>query len=103
MVRVLGRPVLLLALFTAAWSPALPDEREESGEARFSFALIGDSHYYKTDKPALNDAGHLIENFNRVESFGDANVHWVKITVDPDSRGVFQVEPVVIVENAFPH
>jgi hypothetical protein len=63
----------------------------------------GDSHFYKTDKPALDAAGHLIENFTRVENFGDANVHWVKITVDPDSRSVFQVEPVVIAANAFPH
>src|SRR5207253_1630792 len=26
----------------------------------------GDSHYYRTDKPALDTAGHMIENFTRV-------------------------------------
>ena len=63
----------------------------------------GDSHYYRVDKPALDDAGHLIENLNRVENFGDTNVHWVRVTVDPDSRNVFHVEPMIIPENSFPH
>ncbi|MBV8881203.1 MAG: metallophosphoesterase [Planctomycetaceae bacterium] len=63
----------------------------------------GDSHYFRVDQPGLDAAGHLIENFNRVENFGELNVHWVRISVDPDSRNVFQVEPMVIPANAFPH
>lgn len=63
----------------------------------------GDSHYYRVDKPALDAAGHLIENFNRAENFGDTNVHWVRVSVDPDSREVFRFDAVVVPGNSFTH
>ena len=31
----------------------------------------GDSHYLRIDKPFLNDLGQRLENFTRVETFGD--------------------------------
>jgi hypothetical protein len=52
----------------------------------------GDSHYFRVDKPLLDAQGRRLENFTRVETFGDnaANdnndVHWVKALVDPNSR-----------------
>lgn len=48
----------------------------------------GDSHYFRVDKPFLNAKGQRLENFTRVETFGDnqANgtndVHWLKVTID---------------------
>ena len=55
----------------------------------------GDSHYFRLDKPFLDAQGRRLENFTRVETFGDnqANgnndVHWLKVLVDPSSREVF--------------
>ena len=47
--------------------------------------MHGDSHYFRIDKPLLDAQGRRLENFTRVETFGDnqANgnndVHWVKV------------------------
>lgn len=65
----------------------------------------GDSHYYRIDKPFLDAQGRRIENFTRVETFGNnaANgnndVQWVKVTVDPLSREVFSYQPQIIPGN----
>ncbi len=65
----------------------------------------GDSHYFRVDKPFLDAAGHRLENFTRVETFGNnaANgnndVHWLKILVDPDSREVFAYQPQIVPKN----
>ncbi len=57
----------------------------------------GDSHYFRIDKPLRNrKSGQLVENFTRVEVFGDRDVHWVKARVDVSQPQVFffQVEIV---------
>ena len=65
----------------------------------------GDSHYFRIDKPFLDSAGRRLENFTRVETFGDnaANglndVHWVKALVDPRSRDVFAFQPQIVPAN----
>jgi hypothetical protein len=65
----------------------------------------GDSHYYRVDKPFLDAQGRRIENFTRVETFGDnqANgtndVNWLKVTVDPRSREVFSYQPQIVPAN----
>jgi len=65
----------------------------------------GDSHYFRVDKPFLNAAGLRLENFSRVETFGNnpANgnndVHWVKVLVDPQSREVFAYQPQIVPAN----
>jgi hypothetical protein len=65
----------------------------------------GDSHYHRIDKPLLDAAGRRIENFTRVETFGDnaANgnndVHWIKVTVDPKSREVFGYQAQIVPAN----
>ena len=43
-----------------------------------------------------------LENFTRVETFGAEDVHWVRVSVDPDSKGVFSFEPVIVEANNFP-
>ena len=62
----------------------------------------GDSHYFRVDKPFLDAAGRRLENFTRVETFGDnqANgnndVHWLKVVVNPRSREVFAYQPQIV-------
>jgi hypothetical protein len=65
----------------------------------------GDSHYFRIDKPLLDSQGRRLENFTRVETFGDnaANgtndVHWVKALVDPHSRDVFAFQAQIVPAN----
>lgn len=65
----------------------------------------GDSHYFRIDKPFLDAQGRRLENFTRVETYGDnqANgindVHWIKVLVDADSRDVFSYQPQVVPGN----
>ncbi|MCC5604397.1 hypothetical protein [Nostoc favosum] len=65
----------------------------------------GDSHYFRIDKPFLDVQGRRIENFTRVETFGNnaANgtndVQWVKVSVDPRSREVFSYQPQIVPSN----
>ena len=65
----------------------------------------GDSHYFRVDKPFQNSKGQRLENFTRVETFGDnqANgtndVNWLKILVDPSSREVFAYQPQIVPAN----
>jgi hypothetical protein len=65
----------------------------------------GDSHYFRVDKPLLNDRGQRLENFTRVETFGDNagngtnDVQWLKVLVDGRSREVFWYQPQIIPGN----
>jgi hypothetical protein len=65
----------------------------------------GDSHYFRVDKPLLDDQGRRLENFTRVETFGDNapngtnDVQWLKVTVDPHSREVFAYQPQIVPKN----
>jgi hypothetical protein len=65
----------------------------------------GDSHYFRIDKPFLNAAGQRLENFTRVETFGDNqqngtnDVNWLKVLVDPNSREVFAYQPQIVPGN----
>jgi hypothetical protein len=70
----------------------------------------GDSHYFMIDKPLLDSSGRRVENFTRVETFGDHafagspqwdtnDVHWVKVLVDPHSRDVFAFQPQIVPAN----
>jgi hypothetical protein len=65
----------------------------------------GDSHYFRVDKPLRDAQGRRLENFTRVETFGDnpANgnndVHWVKVLVDSRSREVFSYQPQIVPAN----
>ncbi|MGV0023588.1 hypothetical protein [Phormidesmis priestleyi] len=65
----------------------------------------GDSHYHRIDKPFLDAQGRRLENFTRVETFGNnaANgnndVQWVKVTVNPRSREVFSYQTQIVPGN----
>lgn len=65
----------------------------------------GDSHYHRVDRPLLDAQGRRLENFTRVETFGDnqANgnndVHWVKVSVNPRGREVFSYQAQIVPAN----
>jgi len=65
----------------------------------------GDSHYQRLDKPFLDAQGRRLENFTRVETFGDNagndnnDVQWLKVMVNPQSREVFAYQPQLVPGN----
>jgi hypothetical protein len=65
----------------------------------------GDTHTFRIDKPLLDAKGRRLENFTRLETFGDnaANgtndVNWVKVLVDARSREVFTFQPQIVPAN----
>jgi hypothetical protein len=99
---------------TLAETDALPDGyqafltalREETVAFRRPVAAVhGDSHYFRVDKPLLDAKGARVENFTRVETFGDHqenglnDVHWLRVDVDPRSREVFSFQPQIVPAN----
>ena len=68
-------------------------------------AVHGDSHYFRIDKPLLDAKGQRLENFTRVETFGDHqenadnDVHWLEVDVDPGSREVFSYQEQIVPAN----
>jgi hypothetical protein len=72
---------------------------EETGKFSGQVVLVhGDVHFFKVDKPLFKQSD-LLKNFTRVQTFGSPNVHWVKVTVDSNSRNVFQFEPMIVPGN----
>jgi hypothetical protein len=67
--------------------------------------VYGDSHYFRIDKPLQDSNGRRLENFTRLETFGDHqenndnDVHWVKALIDPESRDVFAFQPQIVPGN----
>ena len=65
----------------------------------------GDSHYFRVDRPFLDSQGRRLENFTRVETFGDNqgngtnDVHWLRVDVDPSSRDVFSYQTQIVPDN----
>lgn len=65
----------------------------------------GDSHYFRIDRPFLDAQGRRLENFTRVETFGDNqahgnnDVHWLKVFVDDRTREVFSFQPQIVPAN----
>ena len=65
----------------------------------------GDSHYFRVDKPFLDSTGRRLENFTRVETFGDHqengtnDVNWLKVFVNPRSREVFSYQQQIVPGN----
>lgn len=65
----------------------------------------GDSHYPRVDKPFQDEKGRRLENFTRVETFGDNqgngtnDVNWIKVTVDTSTREVFSFQTMIVPAN----
>jgi hypothetical protein len=60
---------------------------------------VGDTHIFRVDKPLYRDDGSLVENFTRVETFGEPDIHWVRVTVDPRESEVFTFHQELVPEN----
>jgi hypothetical protein len=80
--------------------------RDETTAFRRPIVYVhGDSHYFRIDKPLENAAGQRLENFTRLETFGDHqengnnDVNWVKVIVDPSSREVFSFQEEIVPAN----
>jgi hypothetical protein len=82
--------------------------RQEVESFRRPVAYVhGDSHYFRVDRPLVNINGIRLENFTRVETFGDNasavtgtnDVQWVKVIVDPKSREVFAYQAQIVPDN----
>ena len=59
-----------------------------------------DTHLFRHDKPLYSTkTNRLFENFTRVETFGDPDTHWVRITVDPADQQVFTFKGEIVPEN----
>jgi hypothetical protein len=65
----------------------------------------GDSHYFRVDRPFQDEQGRRLENFTRVETFGNnpANgtndVQWLRVNVDAGTREVFAYEVQIVPAN----
>ena len=60
----------------------------------------GDTHLFRVSKPLLSKkTKRFFENFTRIETFGDPDTHWVRITVDPSKTELFTTEPEIVPEN----
>ena len=93
-----GQPDGLVQFLTAL--------RDEVTAFRKPVAYVhGDSHYYRVDKPFLDATGRRLENFTRIETFGNNpqngtnDVNWIKVKVDPRSRDVFSFEAMMVTGN----
>ncbi|MEA2301024.1 MAG: hypothetical protein QOE44_1559 [Solirubrobacteraceae bacterium] len=68
-------------------------------------AVQSDSHYFRIDKPLLDASGRRLENFTRLETFGDHqendnnDVQWVRVDVNPRTREVFSFQPQIVPAN----
>ena len=62
--------------------------------------LHGDTHLHRIDKPLYSKkTNRMFENFTRVETFGNPDTHWVRVTVDPANPQVFRFNAEIIPEN----
>lgn len=60
----------------------------------------GDSHYFRIDKPMIGPrSGRRVENFTRLETFGETDNHWVHVTANPASPNVFEFEQRIVRAN----
>jgi hypothetical protein len=64
----------------------------------------GDSHYFRIDKPLVGSrSGRRIENFTRVETFGENDNHWLHVSVDPGNPNVFVFDQRIVRANLIVH
>jgi hypothetical protein len=64
----------------------------------------GDSHYFRIDKPLIGSKSkRRVENFTRVETFGNPDVHWVRATVDRRDPNVFSFQQEIVEKNLIDH
>jgi hypothetical protein len=79
-------------------------EQESLTFAKPVVLVHGDSHYFRIDQPLLGSRSkRRIENFTRVETFGNPDVHWLKASVDSRDPNVFTFRPQYVRKNLLKH
>jgi hypothetical protein len=64
----------------------------------------GDSHYFRIDQPLISSrTRRRVENFTRVETFGNPDVHWIRASVDWRDPNVFRFHPEYVKKNLLKH
>ena len=64
----------------------------------------GDSHYFRIDQPMIGSKSRRrVENFTRVETFGNPDVHWARVSVDWRDPNVFNFRPQYVRKNLINH
>ena len=62
--------------------------------------IHGDTHIFHVSKPLVSKkTKRFVDNFTRIEVFGDPDSHWVRVIVDPAKPALFTIEPEIIPEN----
>jgi len=63
--------------------------------------IHGDSHYFRVDQPMQGGVSRrLVDNFTRLEVYGERDVHAVLVTVDPaDATSPWSFRPMLVREN----
>jgi hypothetical protein len=62
--------------------------------------LHGDTHRFRLDQPLFSTkSNRRFENFTRVETFGNPDTHWIRVTVDPADAQVFSFKAEIVAEN----
>ncbi len=75
-------------------------EKETIAFGKIVVLVHGDSHYFRIDKPLGRRPNvAAIENFTRVETFGQPNHHWLQVTVNPDDPNVFTFRQRIVAPN----
>ena len=78
-------------------------EEETLAFGRPVVLIHGDSHYFRIDKPLVGTTTkRRIEQFTRVETFGNPDVHWIRARVDPGDPNLFSFT-IELVEENFVH
>jgi hypothetical protein len=100
---------VMVVLQADMWSAADPtahfaDTKHELARLSIAFGhqvmlVNGDTHVLRIDKPLVDAAGNVIENFTRVQTFGSAQNHWVSATVDPSDPDVFTIHQHIVPAN----
>ncbi|MDB5570462.1 MAG: hypothetical protein JWN93_1645 [Hyphomicrobiales bacterium] len=91
---------------SSAYSPAFSRTLNGVAQGARAFGkpvliVYGDYHFFEVGRfPGMDDKP--IPGVTRLQVFGDQQVHAVRVTVDPDSPGVFGYTPLIAPENGSP-
>jgi hypothetical protein len=79
-------------------------EREAIQYGKPVLLVHGDTHVFRVDKALVSSAdGKPLENVTRLENFGEREVHWSRVTVDPAGPELFTFSPGIVAGNVVPH
>jgi hypothetical protein len=79
-------------------------EREAIQYGKPVLLVHGDTHVFRVDKALVASGdGRPIENVTRLENFGEREVHWSRVAVDPAGPELFVITPGIVPANVVAH